>query len=102
MVSPAEIRQQLSRWIGGEISLGQFEDWFVPATWNAHSAEDKEVEALADEIELNLSEFSDGVLSEQELREELTRIAYPFRAPSRPVHRHRSPAADQHVPGGRR
>jgi hypothetical protein len=101
MVSPTEIRQQLSRWIGGEISLREFEDWFVPATWDAHSAEDKEVEAIADEIELNLSEFSDGVLSEQELRAELARIADPFRAPSG-LGRDRSPAADHHVPGGRR
>jgi hypothetical protein len=102
MVSPAEIRQQLSRWIGGEISLRQFEDWFVPATWDAHSAEDKEVEALADEIELNLSEFSDSVLSEQELREELTRIADPFREPSNLGRRHRSSTEDHRVPGGRR
>jgi hypothetical protein len=78
MSKAPEIREQLGRWIDGEISLQQFEDWFLPSTWNLHVENDAEAESLADEIELYLSEYSDRVLSLADLRGELTRIARPF------------------------
>jgi hypothetical protein len=71
MVSTSEIREQLDRYLFGDISLREFEDWFVPATWDAHKAKDPEVDNLADEIEMALSEYTDGQLSSDVLRSRL-------------------------------
>lgn len=62
-----QIREKLSDWINGKISLAEFEDWFVPATWNVHRSGDEAAENLVDEIELNLSEYSGGYLSREQL-----------------------------------
>ena len=69
MVSVHQIRLRLADWISGKVSLADFEDWFVPATWNIQKAGDEDVESLVDEIELNLSEYSGGYLSKQQLRD---------------------------------
>lgn len=60
-----------------EIRQREFERWFVPETWDIHRANDPEAELLTDEIEMNLSEYSDGVLNREELYKELARIAGP-------------------------
>ncbi len=78
MSKAPEIRKQLARWLDGEISLEQFEDWFLPETWNLEIENDSEAEFLADEIELNLSEYSDKLLTIADLRQEMVRIAHPF------------------------
>jgi hypothetical protein len=75
MVIASEIRSRLADWLAGNRSLDEFEDWFVPATWDAHKAGDSEAEALTDEIEIRLSEFTDGVLSLEDLRRELSALA---------------------------
>jgi hypothetical protein len=48
----------------------------VPETWNIHKANDPEAEALADEIELSLSEYSGGYLSLGQLKENLKELAH--------------------------
>jgi hypothetical protein len=76
MVSASEIREQVAIMLFGEISLEQFEDWFVPATWDAHKAHDPESESLTDEIEMYLSEYTGGRLSPEQLRSGLAGIAF--------------------------
>jgi hypothetical protein len=66
MVDEHQIRRYLADWLAGRISLSQFEDWFVPATWNIQGSEN--LVNFVDEIELNLSEYSGGYLSKQQLR----------------------------------
>jgi hypothetical protein len=78
MVSASEIREQLARFLFGDISLGGFEDWFVPATWDAHKAGDPAAESLADEVEMNISEYTSGGLSFDQLRASLAGIAFAF------------------------
>jgi hypothetical protein len=78
MVSVHQIRLRLADWINGEISLAEFEDWFVPETWDIHKLGDKEAEDLVDEIELNLSEYSGGYLSKEELQASLKRLVSPI------------------------
>lgn len=75
MVGVTEIRQHLADWLEGRISLEEFEDWFVPATWDIHRSKDAEAEELTDEIELNLSEYTSGHLSPCQLRESLGPLA---------------------------
>ena len=67
MANVHQIRENLAKWINGKSSLAQFEDWFVPATWDIHRSGDQAAENLVDEIELSLSEYSGGYLSHQEL-----------------------------------
>jgi len=69
MVDVYQIRLHLNAWINGKISLSEFEDWFVPETWDVHKSGDKKAEDLVDEIELNLSEYSGGYLSKEQLLE---------------------------------
>jgi hypothetical protein len=62
-----QIRERLASWLSGNISLAEFEDWFVPETWNMHKFNDREAESLVDDIELSLSEYSGGYLSREQL-----------------------------------
>jgi len=77
MVSASEIRERVAKALFGEASLEEFEDWFVPATWDAHKAGDPEAENLTDEIEMNLSEYTGGQLSLEQLRSRLAGAVFP-------------------------
>ncbi len=61
-----EIRVALARYLDGSVSLREFDRWFTRATWEIVS--DPVAEALADEIELRLSEYTSGHWTEEELR----------------------------------
>jgi hypothetical protein len=78
MVSASEIRERVAKVLFGDTSLDEFEDWFVPATWDAHKAGDPEAESLTDEIEMNLSEYTSGQLAPEELRSRLAGAAFLF------------------------
>jgi hypothetical protein len=78
MSKAPEIRRRLADWLDGNTSLREFEDWFVPNTWDLHLSGDVEAEEITDEIELSLFEYSDGTRSSSELREALTRISHPL------------------------
>lgn len=79
-----QIREHLADWIAGTISLSEFEDWFVPATWNIRG--DVDLIDLVDEIELNISEYSGGYLSAQLLKTVMRKlIGQPEEAPAAPI-----------------
>ena len=71
MLSESEIRNQLVRFLAGEISLDEFEDWFVQKSWDAHGGSDPSTQRLASAVELRLAEHSSGHLSEVDLQDEL-------------------------------
>jgi hypothetical protein len=79
MPDALQIRTRLADWLDGKISLSEFEDWFVPETWDIHKANDPDAEDLADEIELSLSEYSGGHVSVDQLKQNLTEMAYRYR-----------------------
>jgi len=63
-----------NRWLSGatnEISLDDFEDWFVRKSWNLHYDSDELAQRSAYAVELRLAEHSSAHLSEPELRREL-------------------------------
>lgn len=76
MVDALQIRQHLAEYVLGMAQLQEFEDWFVPATWDIHKSNDPEAEALTDEIESNLSEYTGGQLSREDLRKILSGLAH--------------------------
>lgn len=63
-----EIREQLRRYVAGEITLGEFEDWFVPKSWNIHHVGDAATADLAYEIDLRLAEYANGDRTEEHLK----------------------------------
>jgi len=75
-----EIRDQLRKYLDDKISLRAFQDWFVPATWDA--TEDSEEDRLAAEVEHWLAEYTSGVLPEEKLKE---RFHASLKAPLRLV-----------------
>jgi hypothetical protein len=82
MPNALQIRSRLVEWLDGKISLADFEDWFVPETWNIHKANDQEADRLVDDIELSLSEYSGGYLTLAQLKAHLRKLvpAAPFAA----------------------
>lgn len=69
-----DLQAWLVRYLAHEITLRQFQEWFVPATWNLDRARDAAAESLAGDIELRLDEYSSGHLDEPELRRELAAL----------------------------
>jgi len=56
---------ELQKYIFGETSLNEFQDWFVPFTWSPPKA----VSELSETIDHQIAEFTAGVTSEIELKE---------------------------------
>jgi hypothetical protein len=84
MASALEIRQYLARMLSGHISLDEFEDWFLPYSWNIHKHGDRDAQELAYAIEHRLSEWSDDLLTEEQLRDELASML-PFALNATPL-----------------
>ena len=70
-----EIRASLVRYLNDDMSLAEFEDWFVPVAWGIERTGNRGAIELAGEIELRLAEFSNGHWSEPELRSKLASLA---------------------------
>jgi hypothetical protein len=71
MIAEYQIRERLARYLRGENSLDQFEDWLVQRSWNMHRDSGDAAKELVSAIELRLAEYSSGHLDEQSLRSEL-------------------------------
>jgi hypothetical protein len=71
----ATVHRHLESYLAGNISLAEFTDWLVGTTWNIEQAADPEAVQLAYAIELALAEHSSGLLSLDELRDELRTIS---------------------------
>jgi hypothetical protein len=61
------IRQQLKRQVAGELTLDEFTDWLVSASWGVDPHSDPGASHLTYAIELALAERSDNVLTADEL-----------------------------------
>jgi hypothetical protein len=61
------IKDQAAKYISGEMSLRDFEDWFLPATWDLPETE-RESRDLANVLRLRLAEHDNGDWTESELR----------------------------------
>ena len=66
-----EIRKRLASYVGGEISLRDFQEWFVPVAWGTDARGNSAATSLVSRIELLLAEFSNGDWTEQELKHKL-------------------------------
>ena len=80
-----EIRNKLASYLFGEISLQDFEDWFVPSSWNVIHSGNRAAVNLVYEIEPWLAEFSDGFWSEDELKRNLRPLVNNYQIDISPV-----------------
>ena len=69
------IREHLDRFLAGELSLQEFDAWFVPATWRVEQMNDPGAEELTWEIFLRLAEHSNGHRSLAETKDLLRSFA---------------------------
>ena len=69
-----QMREALARYVSGEVSLIQFQEWFIPRAWEIF-AENTPGTALASEIEFLLAEFTNGDWTEPQIRETLKQYA---------------------------
>lgn len=53
-----QIRLKVQEYLQGDISLEEFDDWFVPKTWDVHLSDNREAEYLTEEIEHLFNEFT--------------------------------------------
>lgn len=88
-----EIRDNLSRFVDGKLSLHEFEDWFVPVLWDLAESDDGESRSLAGAVSNLIAEYSDGLRSETSLRRELEKNIRPFALGSDKIDIRRDPAA---------
>lgn len=77
MISEAQIREKLGRYLRHDLSLDLFEDWLAQQSWNMHKDSSEAAQKLASAIELRLGEYSSGHLEEASLREDLRQFANP-------------------------
>lgn len=67
-----EIRDKLAKYLSSEISLRQFQEWFVPATWDIQDSQPAHILDLAYSIQLKLAEYTSNHLTENDLRRALS------------------------------
>jgi hypothetical protein len=69
-----ELHDHLAAYLRGEMTLRQFEEWFVPTTWDARDEDDPRVELVRNIIDARIAEFTHGDWDEDELKDFL----HPF------------------------
>jgi hypothetical protein len=74
-----EIRRWLGSYLAGEVSLADFGNWFMAATWDVHRSDNPLAVALAVEIKLRLAELSNGHWTEEEFRSQIHQFAPPWK-----------------------
>ncbi|MGH7264026.1 MAG: hypothetical protein ACREMB_04110 [Candidatus Rokuibacteriota bacterium] len=70
----SEILSHLLRYIRGQESLTELEDWFVPATWQIHQTGDRDAVAVSRRVSLRLAEFLNGHWTENELKDRFSEL----------------------------
>lgn len=71
MIKENEIRVELVKYLAGDQSLDDFEDWLVQQSWDMHRDSDHAAQKLASKVELLLAEHSSAHINETSLKAEL-------------------------------
>jgi hypothetical protein len=74
-VSEHHIREAVARYVSGEITRTEFQEWFAPRAWELLSKANSPAADLASHIELLFAEFSNADWTEAQLRENLADVA---------------------------
>ena len=68
MLAAKDLAHRLSEFAIGGVSVREFEEWFVPSSWNAHVWAPQSLQDVAYSLELVLAEYSNGHVSNSYLR----------------------------------
>jgi hypothetical protein len=63
-----ELQLHLSQYLNNASTLEEFREWFDDETWGLAAEPDSPARRMAGEIELRIAEFTNGHLTEDELR----------------------------------
>lgn len=69
-----EIRERLSCYMAGDISLSAFREWFSSWSWNIDQRADVSTARMVHEIDLVLAEFDHEDWTEEEIRRQFIRL----------------------------
>jgi hypothetical protein len=69
------IREAVARYVSGEISRQELQEWFAPVAWELLAGDPSPAADLAADIELALAEATSEGWTGHELRERLTDVA---------------------------
>ncbi len=75
MATVTDIHEHLAQLLSEKLSLDDFEDWFVPYSWNIHKHGDEESQRFAYAIERELARFEED---SNELRQRLADLFVAF------------------------
>ncbi|MBI4507981.1 MAG: hypothetical protein HY691_20840 [Chloroflexi bacterium] len=73
-----QIRAYVARYLSGDLTLRELQEWLAPVSWNIHRAGNQTAMDLAYDIELSLAEYTNGDWTEDELKD-LLRPLVEFR-----------------------
>lgn len=74
MLTAKEIREQLNRYLAGDVDPATFRDWFAVVLRDVHTSIDPQAEELAHSIEWAFSDLDRGAAPEQ-VRDNLAALA---------------------------
>jgi hypothetical protein len=74
-----ELRDRLQAYLTGTLTLDPLKDWLVAVTWHIDKESDDPATMAVYEVHLALADQSSGLTTEDEMREELSRLARPVR-----------------------
>jgi hypothetical protein len=73
-MNDTQIRSQIRRLLSNEVSLRDFQKWYVPVTWDIDRSNEVAAKNLAAEIDLKLAEYTSGHLTESEVRQDFSKL----------------------------
>jgi hypothetical protein len=68
----------VNAYLSSDLSLREFHDLFIPATWDIQRFRDPDVVSLIRQVQLALAELSSGDITEPELRAEFDAMMPPL------------------------
>ena len=71
MLSESMLRDRVSQFVAGELTLDDLADWLASESWNMHRRASVVAQRLASAVELRLAEHDAGHLIDEVLRREL-------------------------------
>ena len=78
--SDLELRHKLLQFLKNEFSLKEFEEWFVPRSWQFNENATPALKSLVGDIELLLAEYSNKDWTQEELRAKIAPLINTYRA----------------------
>lgn len=64
-----ELQDRLMAYVSGQITLPQFEEWFVPSTWDAQDTDDTRLIQTRNAVDARIAEYTNRDWTEEELRD---------------------------------